>query len=83
MWLCVGLMHVPLAVVVHAVKAVPLCVELREGVSNLSHLSRRSIPNGIRLPLMDPCNLLTQMLQIHFDILGKDKNQHREEDKSD
>lgn len=62
-------MHVPFAVVVHAVEAVPLRVELCEGVSDLCNLSRRRIPNCIRLALMDPCDLLTKALQILFDIL--------------
>lgn len=72
-WLCVRPVHAPLAVVVHAVEAVPLGVELREGVSDLVHLGGRSVPNGVRLALMDPRNLLAQMLEIFFDILWKDK----------
>ncbi len=66
---CLKLVHAPLSVVVHAVEAVPLGVELCEGVSDLGNLSGRSIPNGIRLALMDPCDVLTNTLQILFDIL--------------
>lgn len=68
-------MHAPLAVVVHAVEAVPLGVELCEGIPDLCNLSGRSIPNGIRLALMDPCDVLTKTLQILFDVLQKDKTQ--------
>lgn len=68
-WLCVKLVHAPFAVVVHAVEAVPLGVELCEGVSDQGNLSRRSIFNGIWLPLVDPCDLLTNALQILFNIL--------------
>jgi len=65
--------HAPVAVVVHAVEAVPLGVELREAVSDLGNLSRGRIANGVRLSLVDPCDPLTNTLQILFDILEKDK----------
>lgn len=65
--------HEPVAVVVHAVEAVPLGVELREAVSDLGNLSRGRIANGVRLSLVDPCDPLTNTLQILFDILEKDK----------
>lgn len=67
--LCAELVHAPLAVVVHAVEAVPLGVELCEGVADLGNLCRRSIPDDIRLALVDPCDLLAKTLQILFDIL--------------
>lgn len=70
---CVKLLHPPFAVVVHAVKAVPFGVELREGVSNLGDLSRRSVLNGIGLALVDSCDLLAKTLQILFDILENDQ----------
>lgn len=69
MCVCVKLLHTPLAVVVHAVEAVPLCVKLSEGVSNLGNLSRRSIQDGVRLTFMDSCDLFSKTLQILFDIL--------------
>lgn len=59
----------PLAVVVHAVEAVPLGVELCEGVPDLGDLGGRSIPNGVGLPLVDRCDLLTNTLEILLDIL--------------
>ena len=64
-----SLKHAPLAVVVHAVEAVPPGVELREAVSDLRDLRGGSVLDGIRLALVDSCNLLAQMIQIHFDIL--------------
>lgn len=66
---------VPFAVAVHAVEAVPLSVQLREGVSNLSHLSGRRVLNGVGLPLMDPCDLLAQTLKVVFDILWQETGQ--------
>lgn len=80
--LCVKLLHAPLAVVVHAVEAVPLSAELCEGISDLGNLSGRSIPDGIRLPLMDPCDLLTNTLQTLLDILLKDKIQYEHKEKT-
>ena len=70
---CVKLLHAPLAVVVHAVEAVPLGVELCEGVCDLGDFSRRSVLNGIGLALVDSCDLLAERLQILFDILEKDQ----------
>lgn len=55
--------------VVHAVKAVPLCVKLHEGVSDLSNLGGRSILDGIRLTLVDRGDLLAQTFQTLSDIL--------------
>lgn len=63
------LVHAPFPLVVHAVEAVPLGIELCQGVCHLRHLSRRSVPDGVRLALVDPCDLLAQTLQIVFDIL--------------
>ena len=80
--LCVKLLHAPLAMVVHAVEAVPLSVELCEGVSDLGDLSGRSILDDIRLPLMDPCDLLTNTLQTLLDILLKDKIQYEHKGKT-
>lgn len=60
--LCARLAHAPLAVVVHAVEAVPLGVELREGVSDLGNLSGGSVPDDVGLSLVDPCDLLTNAL---------------------
>lgn len=69
---------VPFAVVVHAVKAVPLCIKLCESICNLCNLSRRRMPDGIGLTLVESCDLLTQTLQIIFDILQRHKCQMKQ-----
>lgn len=61
--------RLPLALVVHAVEAVPLGVELREGVPDLRHLGGGGIPDGVGLALVDGCDLLADMLQILLDAL--------------
>lgn len=66
---CTKSVDAPLAVAIHAVEAVPLSIQLRESVSDLSHFSGRSIPNGVRLALVDPCDLLPQTFQVVFDVL--------------
>lgn len=76
----VQVVYLPFAVVVHAIEAVPLRVQLCEGVPDLRYLSGGRIPNGIRLALMDRCDLLTNALQILFDILEKDMCKMRQRD---
>lgn len=66
------MVHLPFAVVVHSIEAVPLRVQLCEGVPDLRNLSGGRIPNGIGLTLVDRRDLLTKILQILFDILEKD-----------
>ena len=70
--------HPPFAVVVHAVEAVPLCVELGEGVSHLCNLSLRRLQDGIRLALMDHRYLLPDTLQTLLYTLGEREGQERE-----
>lgn len=76
----VQVVHLPFAVIVHAIEAVPLRVQLCEGVPDLCYLSGRRIPNGIGLTLVDRCDLLTNALQILFDILEKDTCKMRQRD---
>lgn len=61
--------RLPFALVVHAVEAVPLGVELREGVLDLRHLGGGRIPHGVGLALVDGGDLLADMLQILLDAL--------------
>lgn len=62
-------LRLPFALVVHAVEAVPLGVELREGVLDLRHLSGGGIPDGVGLALVDSGDLLADVFQILLDAL--------------
>lgn len=61
--------RLPFALVVHAVEAIPLGVELREGVLDLRHLSGGGIPHGVGLALVDGGDLLADLFQILLDAL--------------
>lgn len=55
--------------VVHAVDAVPLGVELRQGVSDLGDLGGRSVPDGVGVVLVDSRDPVSETFQVFFDVL--------------
>lgn len=65
----------PFALVVHAVEAVPLGVELRERIVNLGDLSGRRVQDDVRVALVDFGHTLAHPLQIFLDDLKEEKTQ--------
>lgn len=61
--------QVPFAMIVHAVESIPLCVKLCQSVPDLCGFSMRSFLDDVGVPLVDPRDLIAQILQTLLDNL--------------